>query len=167
MNKFTSTLCAVAMSLSPITFTPVIAAPINPIAQIGFGTPLAAEDDLVQVQHGRRHNRDGRWDDRRGYNPYGYDNRHRRSQSYRAPRRQSSGPDLGSAIVGAIIGGIIVNQVQQSRQFRAPAGQSRIYLSQNHVNWCVNRWRSYRASDNSYQPYNGPRRICNSPYGPS
>ncbi len=165
MNRFTSTLCAVAMGLSPITFTQAGAAPVNPIAQTGFGSPLAAVDDLVQVQHRRSHNRDGRWDDRGGYNPYGYDNRHHRSQSYRAPRRQSSGPDLGSAIVGAIIGGIIVNQAQQSRQYRAPAG--RIYLSQNHVNWCVNRWRSYRVSDNSYQPYNGPRRVCNSPYGPS
>jgi BA14K-like protein len=33
-----------------------------------------------------------------------------------------------------------------------------------HVNWCYNRYRSYRAYDNSYQPYGGPRRICYSPY---
>lgn len=34
-----------------------------------------------------------------------------------------------------------------------------------HVQWCYDRWRSYRAWDNSYQPNNGPRRRCVSPYG--
>ncbi|MGV3652562.1 MAG: BA14K family protein, partial [Devosia sp.] len=26
------------------------------------------------------------------------------------------------------------------------------------------RYRSYRASDNTFQPYNGPRQQCVSPY---
>ncbi|MCD2183596.1 BA14K family protein [Rhizobium sp. GN54] len=26
--------------------------------------------------------------------------------------------------------------------------------------WCANRYRSYRGSDNSYQPLSGPRRPC-------
>ena len=38
-------------------------------------------------------------------------------------------------------------------------------LSADHVAWCYDRWRSYREADNSYQPYNGPRRRCRSPYG--
>lgn len=33
-----------------------------------------------------------------------------------------------------------------------------------HIEWCYDRYRSYRASDNSWQPYDGPRRECNSPY---
>ena len=33
-----------------------------------------------------------------------------------------------------------------------------------HLRWCENRYRSYRASDNTFQPYNGPRRQCASPY---
>lgn len=33
-----------------------------------------------------------------------------------------------------------------------------------HVRWCYNRYRSYRAWDNTYQPYHGPRRQCRSPY---
>lgn len=37
-------------------------------------------------------------------------------------------------------------------------------VSNAHVNWCYNRYRSYRAWDNTYQPYNGPRRQCWSPY---
>jgi hypothetical protein len=33
-----------------------------------------------------------------------------------------------------------------------------------HIGWCHERWRSYRASDNSYQPFYGPRRPCRSPF---
>ncbi|MBN9220913.1 MAG: BA14K family protein [Mesorhizobium sp.] len=37
-------------------------------------------------------------------------------------------------------------------------------LSSAHVQWCYNRYRSYRAYDNTFQPYNGPRQQCWSPY---
>lgn len=37
-------------------------------------------------------------------------------------------------------------------------------LPASHVRWCQNRYRSYRAWDNSFQPYNGPRQMCRSPY---
>ena len=33
-----------------------------------------------------------------------------------------------------------------------------------HVEWCANRYRSYRPRDNSYTPYSGGRRPCISPY---
>lgn len=33
-----------------------------------------------------------------------------------------------------------------------------------HVEWCYGQYRSYRASDNTWQPYQGPRRQCVSPY---
>ncbi|MCK4204199.1 BA14K family protein [Brucella pituitosa] len=33
-----------------------------------------------------------------------------------------------------------------------------------HVRWCYNRYRSYRAYDNTFQPNYGPRRQCYSPY---
>lgn len=33
-----------------------------------------------------------------------------------------------------------------------------------HVEWCHARYRSYRAYDNSFQPYHGHRRPCWSPY---
>jgi hypothetical protein len=33
-----------------------------------------------------------------------------------------------------------------------------------HVSWCSARYRSYRAWDNTFQPYYGPRRLCISPY---
>jgi hypothetical protein len=42
----------------------------------------------------------------------------------------------------------------------------RVYRSSSsaHVQWCYDRYRSYRAWDNTFQPYNGPRRQCYSPY---
>lgn len=33
-----------------------------------------------------------------------------------------------------------------------------------HVRWCHARYRSYRAWDNTFQPYHGPRLQCRSPY---
>ena len=33
-----------------------------------------------------------------------------------------------------------------------------------HVSYCYGRYRSYRESDNTFQPYHGPRRQCRSPY---
>lgn len=39
-----------------------------------------------------------------------------------------------------------------------------VRLAAAHVRWCSERYVSYRAWDNSYQPYDGPRRQCWSPY---
>lgn len=33
-----------------------------------------------------------------------------------------------------------------------------------HADWCSDRYRSYRPADNTFQPYSGPRRSCNSPF---
>lgn len=37
-------------------------------------------------------------------------------------------------------------------------------LIEAHVDWCANRYRSYRPRDNAYTPYRGGRRPCVSPY---
>ncbi|WP_428832866.1 BA14K family protein [Pseudaminobacter soli (ex Li et al. 2025)] len=39
------------------------------------------------------------------------------------------------------------------------------YMSNPHAQWCANRFRSYRPADNTFQPFNGPRRQCVSPFG--
>lgn len=36
--------------------------------------------------------------------------------------------------------------------------------SSNHIRWCSERYRSYRSTDDTYQPYAGPRTGCNSPF---
>jgi len=33
-----------------------------------------------------------------------------------------------------------------------------------HTRWCYARYRSYRAYDDTFQPYHGPRQLCVSPY---
>jgi hypothetical protein len=45
-----------------------------------------------------------------------------------------------------------------------PVYRSSIRLSRAHVQWCYDRYRSYRSYDNTFQPYNGPRQQCYSPY---
>ena len=53
--------------------------------------------------------------------------------------------------------------------YSAPSTPRRIdgnpAISGPHVVWCQERYRSYRKSDNTYQPYQGARRPCRSPYG--
>lgn len=38
-------------------------------------------------------------------------------------------------------------------------------LSSAHVQWCADRYRSYRVETNSYTPYSGGQKPCVSPYG--
>jgi BA14K-like protein len=56
---------------------------------------------------------------------------------------------------GAVVGGAI-----NSGQYAG--GQ---YAGDAHVQWCLSHYRSYNVSDNSWQPLNGPRKQCVSPYG--
>ncbi|MBL4600222.1 MAG: BA14K family protein [Rhizobiaceae bacterium] len=78
---------------------------------------------------------------------------------------------LGGVVAGALITGAIVNS-QRRRRYYEPAPvyrePRRVYqergYSNRHLDWCFGRYRSYREYDNSYQPYNGPRRLCRSPY---
>ncbi|MCF6101489.1 BA14K family protein [Mesorhizobium muleiense] len=82
----------------------------------------------------------------RGYRGYRYYRPgYRRYNDYWFP--------LAAFATGALITGAIINN--QSR---------RIYRGDAHVEWCYSRYRSYRAYDNTFKPYYGPRRQCISPY---
>ncbi len=35
---------------------------------------------------------------------------------------------------------------------------------QQHIDWCYDRYNTYNAHNNTYQPYSGPRQPCYSPY---
>jgi hypothetical protein len=134
--------------LSALTF--VVPASTAPL----FTTSVAqASSDVTAVQYRRdrrhsdryeRRGRDTYWRGHRGY-------RHARP----GYRRQGDFwfPPAAFAL-GAIVGGAVANQEPRYR----PRGGA-------HAEWCANRYRSYRASDNTFQPYNGPRRQCTSPYG--
>ena len=95
-----------------------------------------------------------------GYRHGGYGNRYygnryygnRYHDGYYRHHDNDAGALIGGLAAGAIIGGLIASQPQAG-----PVGNS-------HVDWCYSRYRSYRAYDNTYQPYYGPRRQCYSPH---
>jgi hypothetical protein len=114
---------------------------------------IEAPKDVEQVQYWR-HRRG--WDGRRSY----YRDRYYGRRHYR--RGPSAGAIIGGLAAGAIIGGALAAPRYAEPRYVAP----RRYVSGGsaHVNWCYSRYRSYRAYDNSFQPYNGPRQQCYSPY---
>jgi hypothetical protein len=153
MRKIFTALCASALSatFAITSIAPVAAAPVF--------TPRAPamSSDIIPVEwngghrrtprewryHGRRH---GHW---RGHRGWRGDYRH-----HRRHRGWHNGAGLATGLItGAIIGGALSN----GRTVYRGGGNS-------HVQWCYDRYRSYRASDNTFQPYNGPRQQCYSPY---
>ena len=151
MFKIVSSLCAAAMALSVPMIAPAVAMPIS--------APTWTQDGATNVQYRDEDGRYRGW--RGGYQRRGNDafyNGHRGYRQQRRGYRQHNGFWFPPAafIAGAIIGGAIGNQSPPVRV--RPGGNA-------HVEWCYDRYRSYRASDNSFQPYNGARRQCRSPYG--
>ncbi|MDX8436494.1 BA14K family protein [Mesorhizobium sp. M4B.F.Ca.ET.215.01.1.1] len=153
MNRIASSLLAAALSASFVAadVMSVNAQPIYAPQPQG----LSSDVQTVQYQEWRRHrtisrnrvysrNGDMYWNGHRGYREYrrGY----RRHGDFWFP--------LAAFATGALITGAIVN-----------SNRTRVYRGGDaHVQWCYDRYRSYRAWDNTFQPYNGPRQQCYSPY---
>lgn len=161
MNRITSSLCASALALSfgLATILPVNAAAVfvprqaelpTYIQNIQFDQKWRRKDGMDWRQ-GRRDARgmEGRYE-RRGNRSY-YSG-HRGFDRPRHGYREHNGAWFPAAafITGAIIGGTM-----------SQSGGG----GDGHVAWCYDRYRSYRASDNTYQPYDGPRQECYSPRG--
>lgn len=156
MLKIVSSVCAAMMAMTAPFATPALAMPM--------ASPSWAEQGTTQVQYrlyeDRYWDRDGnpqvhrlrRGDYVRRGDRY-YLRGHRGYREYRPGYQRYNGWWFPPAafIAGAIIGGAIANQPPPARY--RPSGSA-------HVEWCYARYRSYRASDNTYQPYNGPRRQC-------
>jgi len=85
-------------------------------------------------------------------NGWQYYNGYRGQRAPRAGWRNYNGWYFPPAAFAAIIGGSIANSIANSRGNTA------------HVNWCRAQYRSYDVNTDTFQPYNGPRRQCNSPY---
>ena len=115
----------------------------------------AASGIITDVQYRDRDRWERRRDYRRGYRE-GYYNGHRGYRDRRPGYRFHNGYwfPLAAFAAGAIIGG-----ATQARPV-VPRGD----YSNSHYAWCENRYRTYRASDNTYVSSPGVRRICNSPY---
>ena len=159
MMKFGS--AALALMMFGTSFVAVEAAPVRP------EIPVAAQSDVTVIRDNRFGNgdtmdwrqhrrgwRDGRgWNGRHGWRDRDrgfYYNGHRGYRDYRPGYRRHNGywfPGAAFA-TGVIIGGAIANQPRATG------------LSRSHVQYCMERYRSYRVSDDTYQPTSGPRRRC-------
>ena len=96
--------------------------------------------------------------------------RHRRHYHRRYYQNRGNGAAIAGALIGgAVIGGIIANSGRDRyyaprRVYVEPRRSYRRGYSNAHIRYCYNRYRSYRAYDNTFQPYHGPRRQCRSGY---
>jgi BA14K-like protein len=161
MKKLISGLCAGGLAVTfALTSIPANSAPtFVPRAE-------SAQSDVVQIQdnmkwrknklryNGSRNGNNWNGNDYRRSGNSAYYNGHRGYPYQRRGYRQHNGFWFPAAafIAGAVIGGAIINNNNNG------GGSS-------HVEWCYDRYRSYRAYDNTFQPTYGQRRQCNSPFG--
>ena len=75
-------------------------------------------------------------------------------------RYRGMSPDI-SVGPGATVGGPLPGTVGRSRLRQRQKVQ---FDANAHLRWCQERYASYRLSDDTFQPFEGPRRRCNSPY---
>ncbi len=148
MRKTLITLCAAALAAPmAVTAAPALAQDGGFSVQFGTGPGW---DRGNNWERERWRQREARRDARAAYH-----------NGYRGYRERRAGyvyrdgwwfPAAAFAL-GAIVGGAIDNDRPRQRG-----------VSSRHDDWCYDRYRSYRASDNTFQPYNGPRQQCYSPY---
>lgn len=154
MSRLTSTIttlaCAAGLAMGLAAIAPANAA--GPATTMNSAraaiAPLMSPASVVQVQEGGF-----------GYRYRHLDRRNRdwRHRDWRGPRHHNPRRDYRPR------SGFSFQYRQAPRHYEPPPRQA-YRLPAAHVRWCDNRYRSYRASDNSFQPYNGPRRQCRSPY---
>ncbi|RUW19780.1 BA14K family protein [Mesorhizobium sp. M4B.F.Ca.ET.215.01.1.1] len=168
-----------APSLAGPILEPDLSVPSN-LAAPGI-TPVRDEwaggnDRQLNNQEWRWRNRDGRWRSGNfrernfsrnwdGDNNWNGDDWRWRRHHHRRHFRDSDAAILGLGL-GLGLGSLYYNNGYYNNGYYAQP--RRIYrtqrLSSAHVQWCYDRYRSYRAWDNTFQPYNGPRQQCWSPY---
>ena len=164
---------AVAVTVPSFTGA-AIAAPFVPMPQVA--APSSAENGVTQIRDRRFYRGRGGWRGDRGYYR-GYRDGRRHYRHHRG--RNYGGLALGLG-VGVPLGAYLASRpaygggyyddyydrpYYRDRYVVRRVNPRPVYRSGGgHANWCYNRYRSYRASDNTFQPYNGPRQQCYSPY---
>jgi len=155
MRKFNTAIVGAAAAAlllaAPVSATPLAGATSNTASHVVTGANGAANVIQIKTRAERRAERranrraERRADRRRLRGHRGHRNKRR------GYRRHSDGWWYPLAAFGAIAAGsAIANSADRGSR---------------HEEWCEERYRSYRVWDNTFQPYNGPRKECNSPYG--
>lgn len=147
--KFKSPTLAITALATAMLAAPINVASATPAgmtsASTGILNGIGSGTHAVDVQYRRKKKRSRRHRSRRHHW-----RGHRGSRHWRPGyRRHSNGWWFPLAAFGALAAGAAANA----------AG-----LPPEHYRWCDNRYRSYDYETNTFQPYNGPRRRCNSPY---
>lgn len=144
MKKTIIAVCSALLAVGTLGMAPASAAPL----QTSGAEFTNAQFSLSFGQNNRdRDGRNGRFE-RRGSNYY-Y-NGHRGQRERRNGWRQYNGYWFPQS---AFSFSITVNP-----------DRGRVSSSARHRDWCEDNYISYRASDNTFKPYSGPRRECVSPY---
>lgn len=86
-----------------------------------------------------------------------------------APARANDSDDVALGVAAGVLGGaVLLGVLSNTAPDRGPAIPFSPHVDVSnpsaHVGWCESTYRSYRASDNTFQPYHGPRKQCRSPY---
>ena len=113
-----------------------VAMPAGAITMPALSVPAPVQSDIVQVHdhgHGHRHH----------HNRWGSGHRLHGNDSY-----YDDNSDSGVLFKSFVTGTLFSGQRAQG------------YYDDDHARACASRYRSYRASDNTYQPSYGPRREC-------
>jgi BA14K-like protein len=135
---------------SAILATSFAVAPVPALAFPSAPASAAPPTDVVQIQQVRRFEQRGN---------VIFLNGHRGYRERRRGYREFNGFWFPAA---AFLGGLIIGgALNDGPRYVRPGYR----LTNAHVRWCYNRYRSYDARSNSFQPYGGPRRACYSPYG--
>lgn len=161
MGPITKKLAILATTLA-VTFTGLVPVQAMPVVSV---QREAVQTQATDVQYRRDHrghwNNRRHWSDRRHYRrpPIrdGYYNGHRGYRDRRAGYRYHNGFwfPLAAFAAGSIIGGAVAQPQRVSPGRYSPS----------HYSWCQNRYKTYRASDNTFVANSrGERLSCNSPY---
>lgn len=142
MKKLASSLFAIGLSLA--AGLPAMTGMAGAAQPSAFAPPPIAAGQQAPVENAQYYRHWEQWPEREWRDPSRY-----RYDLYR-PRHWGPGPGYRHP-----------PRHYRPRHYR-PAP---VYRGGNpHVRWCYNRYRSYRAYDNTFQPNYGPRRQCYSPY---
>lgn len=186
MKKLLSSLCATALaaSMAVVGVMPANAGPaFVPRAAPEQSDVIKAQTTYDQIYLNKRRNWDGRemrgwrgdrrdfrrdWrGDRRDYRRGWRDREYSSYRGYRGYRDYRPGyrrhGDFWFPAAAFLAGALVTGAIANSGPRYAP-GARYVQGGSAHVRWCYGRYRSYRASDNTFQPYNGYRQQCVSPY---